>query len=74
MHGLPTEKATEKKLNLTSRDQVEALGVDKYALFTSISPPQVQTLSLKLVFTFTFHISFALASISFLFSQFSPFL
>jgi isoleucyl-tRNA synthetase len=30
MHGLPIEKATEKKLNISGRDQIEQLGVDQF--------------------------------------------
>ncbi len=30
MHGLPIEKATEKKLSISGRDQIEHLGVDKF--------------------------------------------
>jgi isoleucyl-tRNA synthetase len=30
MHGLPTEKATEKKLGISSREDIYKMGVEKY--------------------------------------------
>jgi len=30
MHGLPIEKATEKKLNIAGRDQIKQFGEDKF--------------------------------------------